>query len=92
MTLSSPVQFTSLAATHLEGKPYTTMTWFDTGTGQKRSPATISQILESFCDCISSIFFFCKYCTVAQFMWNAGTFLYILWKKKKDIVVNILTF
>lgn len=56
MTLSSPVQFTSLAARYLEGKPYTTMTWFDTGADRKRSPATISQILESFCDCIGSIF------------------------------------
>ena len=92
MTLSSPVQFTSLAARHLEGKPYTTMTWFDTGTGRKRSPATISQILESFCDCISSIFFF--FVNIAQLhslcemlvlsCTSCGT--------KKDIVVNILTF
>lgn len=91
MTLSSPVQFTSLAATHLEGKPYTTMTWFDTGTGQKRSPATISQILESFCDCISSIFFFVN---IAQLHSLCEMLVLSCTScgKKKDIVVNILTF
>ena len=68
MTLSAQVEFTSFGTGYLEDKSCTTMTWFDVGTGPKRSTATVSQFFVRLYVIVMVLFYVSKYCTVDTFV------------------------